>query len=229
MDRDVVNALHFLYQRGETKLTDLLAMLWCGPDSEPDIKDFTEKTDDRVRLSQHLIKFIKAVEGQLTNLPSPDFVFGFPLSEPPRSQGEPRPAFVAMPYGPAWFQPVRDIVVTTASAAGFKAEVSKDLARPRSITDQIWQGIRRSDVVVADISGHNPNVFYELGLAHALGKEVIVMVQGAERSPFDISTERFLSYNVADLSSLKVALSQAFNAVSARYKHDETISSRTDA
>ncbi len=222
MDRDVVNAVHFLYQSGETKLNDLLAKLWCGPDSGPDIDDFTEKLGDRVRLSQNLIKFIKAVEGQLANLPRPDFIFGFPLSQPPRSSGEARPAFVAMPYDPSWFQSVRDVVVNTASAAGFKAEVSKDLATPGPITDQIWQGIRRSDVVVADISGHNPNVFYELGLAHALGKEVILIVQGAERLPFDIATGRLLRYNVSDLSSLGVALGQAFKAVSARYKFEGT-------
>ena len=52
-----------------------------------------------------------------------------------------------------------DLIVSTASACGFAAEVSKDLETPGLITDQIWHGIRRADVVIADISGSNPNVF----------------------------------------------------------------------
>lgn len=220
MDRDVVNALHCLYQHGETKSDDLLSRLWCGPDSKPDIEDLTEKHGDVYRLSPHLIRFIKAIEGQLAGLPRPDFFFGFPLSQPLRKQGEPRPAFIALPYGPVWFQSVRDVVVASASTKGFAAEVSKDLATPGLITDQIWQGIRRSDVVVADISGHNPNVFYELGLAHALGKEVILIAQGSERPPFDVSTARLLSYDLKDLPSLGRALRQAFASVSARYEYE---------
>jgi hypothetical protein len=222
MDRDVVNALHFLYQSGETKSKDLLSRLWCGPDSEPDIWDLTDVQGDTYRLSPHLIRFIKAVEGQLANIPRPDFIFSFPLSQPPRRQGEPRPAFVAMPYGPIWFQSVRDVIVESATASGFAAEVSKDLARPGPIPDQIWHGIRRSDVVVADISGQNPNVFYELGLAHALGKEVILIAQGSEQAPFDVSTARSLHYDRNDPSSLRTKLVQAFASVSARYAYEGT-------
>jgi hypothetical protein len=198
----------------------LLTRLWCGPDSEPDIEALVENTGDGARLCQHLIRFIKAVEGQMANLPRPDFVFGFPLSQLPRRQGEPRPAFVAMPYGPTWFQLVRDVIVNAASAANFKVEVSLDLATPGPVTDQIWQGIRRSDVVAADISGHNPNVFYELGLAHALGKEVILISQATEKLPFDISTSRLLTYDLSDLPALEISLGEAFNAVSARYEYE---------
>lgn len=220
MDRDVVNALHFLYQQGETSSRDLLSRLWCGPDSEPDLDDMTERRGDTLRLSPYLIKFIKATEEQMANMPRPDFVFGFPLSQPPRAQGKPRPAFVAMPYGPEWFQSIRDVIVASASATGFDAEVSRDLATPGLITDQIWQGIRRSEVVVADISGQNPNVFYELGLAHALGKEVILITQDSRRPPFDVSTARMLRYNLHDLPPLGVALEKALGSVSARYSYE---------
>jgi hypothetical protein len=220
MDRDVVNALHFLYQYGDTKAYDLLSKLWCGPDSEPDLDDLAERVGDMLRLSPHLVKFIKATERQLANMPRPDFVFGFPLSQPPRGQGEPRPAFVAMPYGPPWFQSVRDAIVSSAAATGFVAEVSKDLGTPGLIPDQIWHGIRRAEVVVADISGDNPNVFYELGLAHALGKEVILTAQGTERPPFDVSTARLLRYEAHAIPSLEFELRKAFTAVSARYSYE---------
>jgi hypothetical protein len=222
MDRDIVNAIHALYQNGETDYFDLLDPLWCGPDSRPDLDDLAEKSGNKLRLNPYLIKFIKATENQMANLPRPDFVFGYPLSQLPRKQGELRPAFVAMPYGPAWFQPVRDLIVSTGLACGFEAEVSKDLQRPGLITDQIWRGIRRADVVVADISRSNPNVFYELGLAHALGKEVVIAVQGAERPPFDVSTARLLQYDPTDLHSFEMKLRNAFASVSPRYKYEGT-------
>jgi len=220
MDRDVVNALHALYQHGETPASDLLGKLWCGPDSEPDLDDLAERRGGKLRLNPHLIKFIKATEQQMANLPRPDFVFGFPLSQLPRKQGERRPAFVAMPYGMPWFGPVRDLIVAAAAASGFVAEVSKDLGTPGLITDQIWHGIRRAEVVVADISGNNPNVFYELGLAHALGKEVVLTAQGVERLPFDISTARLLRYELNALPAFEAELRKAFTSVSARYSYE---------
>jgi hypothetical protein len=220
MDRDVVNALHALYQYGETEAAALLSRLWCGPDSEPDLDDLAEKQGTKLRLNPYLIKFIKATENQMANLPRPDFVFGYPLSQPPRKQGEARPAFVAMPYGPEWFQRVRDAIVSTASACGFAVEVSKELGTPGLITDQIWHGIRRADVVVADISGNNPNVFYELGLAHALGKEVVIAAQGIERPPFDVSTSRLLRYDLTALPQFQDGLRSALASVSARYAYE---------
>ena len=220
MDRDVVNALHALYQYGETDAAALLSRLWCGADSGPDLDDMAEKQGSKLRLNPYLIKFIKATESQMANLPRPDFVFGYSLSQPPRREGEMRPAFVAMPYGPDWFQTVCEVIVSAASACGFTAEVSKELGTPGLITDQIWQGIRRADVVVADISGNNPNVFYELGLAHALGKEVVIAAQGVECPPFDVSTSRLLRYDLGALAKFQDGLRGALTSVSARYAYE---------
>jgi hypothetical protein len=220
MDRDVVNALHALYQYGEADANALLGSLWCGPDSQPDLCDIAEIFGNKLRLSPNLIKFIKAVEDQMANLPRPDFVFGYPLSQPPRKRGERRPAFVAMPYGPTWFDSVRDVIVSVASNCGFAAEVSMDMQTPGAITDQIWHGIRCADVVVADISGNNPNVFYELGLAHALGKEVLITAQDVGRPPFDVSTSRLLQYELSALPKFAMELRGAFASVSARYAYE---------
>ena len=220
MDRDVVNALHALYQFGEIPARKLFDSLWCGPDSEPDLEDLAERLGDKVRLGRHLIKFIKAAESQMAGMPRPDYIFGFPLSQRPRRKGERRPAFLAMPYGPPWFQTVRDTVVGIGTIAGFDVEVSLDLDAPGSIPNQIWSGIRRAEVVVADVTGNNPNVFYELGLAHALGKEVIVIAQGSEHTPFDVSTARILHYDVSAIPAFEAKLQNAFASVSARYAYE---------
>ena len=101
-----------------------------------------------------------------------------------------------MPYGPDWFQSVSELIVSTASDCRFVRRFQRICDTPGLITDQFWRGIRRADVVVADITGSNPNVFYELGLAHALGKEVLIVAQGVERPPFDVSTARLLRYEL---------------------------------
>ncbi|MCB1897147.1 MAG: hypothetical protein H6945_01690 [Zoogloeaceae bacterium] len=220
MDRDTVNAIHSLYRNGEMDAGELLGRLWCGPDTRPDLDGLAVADGNRMRLDAVLIRFIKATEYQLAGIPRPDFVFGYPLSQPPRQPGEPRPAFVAMPYGPSWFHPISQLVVTTADRHGFCAKVSKDLATPGCITEQIWQGIRCADVVVADITGSNPNVFYELGLAHALGKEVILLAQGIDAPPFDVSTARLLRYELSDLPAFEAQLARAFGSVSARYAYE---------
>src|SRR3954466_13052741 len=56
-----------------------------------------------------------------------------------------------------------------------------------SVLDKIADYIRKADVLIADCSGRNPNVFYELGLAHALEKQVILITSDPiEQAPTDI-------------------------------------------
>jgi hypothetical protein len=176
MDRDIVNAIHRMYY-GAVDPQELLDQLW-SPDSKPDLAALTCWEDGKWVLPPQLLFFLKAVEIQMSILPTPDFAFSFPLKQLPRKEGEKRPAFIAMPYGPCWADSVKATVVRTATKEGFDAEVSGDLNRPGTILNQIWQGIRKAEVVVAEITGNNPNVFYEMGLAHALGKEVLVLSQG---------------------------------------------------
>lgn len=70
-----------------------------------------------------------------------------------------------------------------------------------SILQRIYNQIAKADVVVADMSGKNPNVFYEVGYAHALGKDVILLTQKAEDIPFDLKHHHHVVYgdSVADL------------------------------
>ncbi len=217
MDRDVVNALHYLYQNGASAMVDVLKPLWCGPDTEEAVKDLTEEVGDKRRLNPYLYKFIKELEWQLLSLPRAEYVLGYPLSAPIRKPGDPRPAFVAMPYGPSWFRAVCDTICARASIAGFAAEVSKDISVPGTIRDQIWVGVRRAEVVVADITDHNPNVLYEIGLAHALGKHTILMAQDKTPLPFDVAADRLIRYSVADPDDLSKKLDSAFSSVPLRY------------
>jgi hypothetical protein len=66
------------------------------------------------------------------------------------------------------------------------------------IMDQIWRGIRAATVLVAELTSKNANVFYELGLAHALEKPVILVSSNQEDVPFDLRHIRVILYDQAD-------------------------------
>jgi hypothetical protein len=66
------------------------------------------------------------------------------------------------------------------------------------IIDQIWDGINSARVLLAELTGRNPNVMYELGIAHALQKPVVLVSSNEEDVPFDIRHVRVIYYDVKD-------------------------------
>ncbi len=64
--------------------------------------------------------------------------------------------------------------------------------------DQIWSGINNAKVLVAELTSRNPNVFYELGLAHALDKPVVLVSSNEIDVPFDLKHIRVIYYDMTD-------------------------------
>lgn len=74
-------------------------------------------------------------------------------------------------------------------------ERGDDSVLTTTILEKIAHLIGQADVVIADCSGRNPNVFYELGMAHALGKPVVLITSDAiEEAPTDVRAFEFISY-----------------------------------
>ena len=63
------------------------------------------------------------------------------------------------------------------------------------IIDDIWEGIVSSEFVIADVTGKNPNVMYEIGMAHTIGKPVVIITQNIEDVPFDLRHYRCILYD----------------------------------
>jgi hypothetical protein len=61
--------------------------------------------------------------------------------------------------------------------------------------EQIWEQIRKAKVLLADLTGKNANVFYELGLAHADSKPVVLVTGNLEDVPFDLRHLRVVVYD----------------------------------
>lgn len=100
--------------------------------------------------------------------------------------------FVVMPYSQDWSKAVESILCSCCEDAGLKFAIAKAM-EGRFIPYDIWQGITGCGIIIADLTGGNANVAYEVGLADAIGKEVILISQESN-VPFDFSGQRLIIY-----------------------------------
>jgi hypothetical protein len=114
--------------------------------------------------------------------------------------------FVLMPFREEHFAVYERTVKPTLEDMGCRVEHAKDAHTVERIVDAIFSQIARASFIVADTTGKNPNVFYEIGYAHALGKKVILMVQDVQDIPFDIAGLRHIQYKPYALNALAMDL-----------------------
>jgi len=105
--------------------------------------------------------------------------------------------FVIMPFREPFDTLYRDVILPVATETGFEVTRVDEIYGPGIILNDIQQQIEQAHAVVAEISSSNPNVFYELGYAHALKKPAVLLVRRkeAEELPFDIRGYRALFYD----------------------------------
>jgi nucleoside 2-deoxyribosyltransferase len=95
-------------------------------------------------------------------------------------------AFVIMPFDESWADHYELGVKAACEAAGADCARTDEQIFLESIVERIYREIERADLVVAELSGGNPNVIYETGYAHGLGKPVILLTKTADDIPFDL-------------------------------------------
>jgi hypothetical protein len=106
--------------------------------------------------------------------------------------------FVLMPFGD-WFDVYfNQIYIQSCKDAGLEPIRADGLFTSGSVMEQIWEQIKRAKVLLAELSGKNPNVFYELGLAHALRKPVVFVTANLDDVPFDLRHLRVVVYDVRE-------------------------------
>lgn len=109
-----------------------------------------------------------------------------------------------MPFGGKFEDYYREIYKPAIEQCGYKSRRSDDLFRPSTIIQDIWFLIQDATIILADLSERNPNVLYELGLAHAIQKPVILLSNNIEEVPFDLRSLRILIYETKDPNWSKV-------------------------
>jgi hypothetical protein len=104
--------------------------------------------------------------------------------------------FVVMPFGDRDLQAVYDHFVkpTIEEECHLRCERGDDMFGSNPIMDDVLRQIERSDIIVADLTHKNANVFYEVGIAHALKKRVLLLAQSIDDLPFDLRHLRVLLY-----------------------------------
>lgn len=92
-------------------------------------------------------------------------------------------------------------IKTVVDELGFRCTRGDDSIVSSNILAHIIEQISKARIVIANISGRNPNVFYELGIAHALGKPVLIVSESLADIPFDVNASRILAFDTdLDLS-----------------------------
>ncbi|MGO7661630.1 hypothetical protein ACC697_04030 [Rhizobium ruizarguesonis] len=100
---------------------------------------------------------------------------------------------VMMPFTPG-FGGVYDAISAAAQQVGMHTQKADDIWTHSVLIQDIFGLIYRSHIVVCDFSGKNPNVFYEAGIAHMLGRHVVPITQAPDDVPFDLRHHRFIPY-----------------------------------
>jgi len=102
-------------------------------------------------------------------------------------------ASAMMPFD-AGFTDVYDCIKQAAENVGLRCRRADDIWENAAVIQDVVALIDRSRVVICDCSGRNPNVFYEAGIAHTLGREVILITQSEHDIPFDLRHLRYIRY-----------------------------------
>ena len=123
---------------------------------------------------------------------------------------DPETVFVLMPF--KGLDDVFVVIREAAEEAGLRIFRADAISAAGSIIDQIFESIAKSGLIVADLTGRNQNVMYELGLANAMGKDTVLLSQGMDYVPFDVRNQRVLTYKLSpkSLRELRDRLIDAF-------------------
>jgi hypothetical protein len=106
--------------------------------------------------------------------------------------------FVMMPFAPWPDQYYKEIFSPAIKDAGMEPLRADELFSTGTVIEQIWEQIQKSKILLADLTGKNANVFYELGLAHAAQKPVVFTSGNLEDVPFDLRHLRVIIYDIRD-------------------------------
>jgi|GEM_PF-6361765 len=113
-----------------------------------------------------------------------------------------RDCFLISPIGPP-DSPIRrradtvftSIIEPVLTRLGYRGVRADHIKTPGLITNQMIAYLAEASVVIADLTGHNPNVFYELAVRHALNKPIVQMIEEGQSIPFDVAGTRTIYFS----------------------------------
>ena len=138
--------------------------------------------------------------------------------------------FIVRPFGTKQginFDEVEQQLIAPALAGvGLKGSTTTEIVEAGNIREDMFRLLVTADIVVADLSIHNANVFYELGIRHGLRPYATVMIRAPvpnQDYPFDLQTDRYLVYDSANPAATVEALSRALKETLASSRSDSPV------
>ena len=104
------------------------------------------------------------------------------------------------------------ILSPAVNRCGYNALAAHKLPDPGSITSQIIHYLSDAPLVIADMTDHNANVFYELAIRHALKKPIVHLIEAGQRRPFDVGDVRTIPYRI-ELEAIAKAREQVVEQI----------------
>ncbi len=128
---------------------------------------------------------------------------------------DPNLCFVLMPFLKEMDPIYSDHIKSSVESEGINCQRADEIYGTNIITFDVWEKINRARFIIADLTGKNPNVFYEIGLSHALGKEVILITQTMDDVPFDLKSLRCIVYKYTPrgMKELEAALIKVIQSI----------------
>jgi hypothetical protein len=110
-------------------------------------------------------------------------------------------------------QVLKHVIRPAAEKCGYTAVRADEISEPGLITSQVIQRVVNDDLVIADLTERNPNVFYELAIRHAIRKPLVQVIRKGETLPFDIAGMRTIPVDHHDLDSVEEARSEVVRQI----------------
>lgn len=121
--------------------------------------------------------------------------------------------FVIMPFSEKWSDGVyKKMIHSAVTGANFNCIRGDSPLRVGDLTETIWNSLMKAGLIIADVSALNANVFYEIGLAHALGKDVMILKQKDSNIPADFGGSHYYEYELNNLPKYKKKLQKQIEA-----------------
>jgi hypothetical protein len=133
-------------------------------------------------------------------------------------------AFIVMQFTSPYNEVYRDAIQPLVTEIGFDPLRVDDIASPGIIISDIKNQITESSIVIADITEANPNVYYEVGMAHAIDKPTVLLAQRGTKLPFDVGPHRCIFYEntIPGRARLQEALKRSLESLLGIRAHVDT-------
>ena len=194
--------IHLLYgyahrtNSGERRVLTEQELTSAGVHCDPDSREPLERAGIVTRIGDEYA----------LSAPANEMINRFTVAEGPKVGVDIRvdypEVFVVMPFTEPWSDNVfANLLKPAIEDAGFGVSRGDSIVRVGDLSTNVWRSITQAGLILADVSVPNPNVYYEIGLADALGKPVFLFKQESVSLPADFGGVHYYEYNINDIGT----------------------------